>query len=148
MYVTELSRISRSTKDLLEFVDRLTTEGVFLKSLTQTWLDTSDSNPTSKLMLGIFASLSEFEREQMVSRKKLGLESARAQGRIGGRPKTETVKLETVFAELNKFGNLKSIAQICKENKISRTTFYKYAKKVEKIKVLKEIDLTKLEKKL
>lgn len=148
MYVTELSRISRSTKDLLEFVDRLTTEGVFLKSLTQTWLDTSDSNPTSKLMLGIFASLSEFEREQMVSRKKLGLESARAQGRIGGRPKTETVKLETVFGELNKFGNLKSIAQICKENKISRTTFYKYAKKVEKIKVLKEIDLTKLEKKL
>lgn len=43
--------------------------------------------PQGKLIFNIFASLAEFERDLIKARTMAGLSSARARGRLGGRPK-------------------------------------------------------------
>ena len=53
-----------------------------------------DTSTTSgKLTFHLFASLAEFERELILERTQAGLSSARARGRLGGRPENSpTVK--------------------------------------------------------
>ena len=76
--ITDLTRISRSTKDLISLVEDLGTKGINLKSLKENWLDTTTSQ--GKLMFTIIAGLSQFERDLISERTKEGLKSAEKQG--------------------------------------------------------------------
>jgi len=80
--VTEYSRLARSTSDLLNIVDKLTSKGVQLVSLKEQ-LDTS--TPQGKLMLTMFAGLAEFERAMILERQREGIAIAKAQGKYKGR---------------------------------------------------------------
>lgn len=51
--VVELTRLSRSTKDLFEIVETIEKKGASIKSLKETWLDTT--TPQGKLLFTIFA---------------------------------------------------------------------------------------------
>lgn len=82
LVIESFSRLSRSTKDLLEIIDKLTQMGVNLVSLKEK-LDTT--TPTGKLMLTMLAALSQFERDIIAERTRDGLRAARARGRKGGR---------------------------------------------------------------
>lgn len=84
LVIDSFSRLSRSTKDLLETVERLTAEGVNIVSLKEK-LDTTTA--TGKLMLTMLSALSQFERDLIAERTRDGLKAARARGRQGGRPK-------------------------------------------------------------
>ena len=84
LVVDSFSRLSRSTKDLLDVVERLTTAGVQLVSLKEN-LDTTTA--TGKLMLTMLSALSQFERDLIAERTVDGLKAARARGRQGGRPR-------------------------------------------------------------
>lgn len=77
------SRLSRSTKDLLELVESLNKSGIYLVSLKEN-LDTTTA--TGKLMLTMLSALSQFERDLIAERTIDGLKAARARGRKGGRP--------------------------------------------------------------
>src|SRR5690554_3946512 len=57
--VKELTRVSRSTQDMLQLVQEITAKGCYIKSLNESWLDTS--SPAGELMLTIFAGLAQFE---------------------------------------------------------------------------------------
>lgn len=59
--VSELSRLSRSTKDLFEVVEKIHSAGAQIKSLKESWLDTT--TPQGKLIFTIFAGLAQFERD-------------------------------------------------------------------------------------
>ena len=80
--IESFSRLSRSTKDLLEMVDKLSGMGVHLVSLKEQ-LDTT--SPTGKLMLTMLSALSQFERDIIAERTREGLKAARVRGRKGGR---------------------------------------------------------------
>lgn len=84
LIIDSFSRLSRSTKDLLDTVERLTAEGVNIVSLKEK-LDTSTA--TGKLMLTMLSALSQFERDIIAERTRDGLKAARARGRFGGRPR-------------------------------------------------------------
>lgn len=84
LVVDSFSRLSRSTKDLLEVVDRLTAADVQLVSLKEN-LDTTTA--TGRMMLTMLSALSQFERDLIAERTADGLKAARARGRVGGRPK-------------------------------------------------------------
>ncbi|EKN71019.1 recombinase family protein [Schinkia azotoformans] len=85
--ITEsLSRLSRSTQDLLTILDGWQNRGITYISIKEQ-LDFSTS--TGKLMLTVLAALSQFERDAIRDRVCEGLASARARGRVGGRPKTD-----------------------------------------------------------
>ena len=89
LVIDSFSRLSRSTKDLLELVDKLTGMDVHLVSLKEN-LDTTTA--TGKLMLTMLSALSQFERDLIAERTVDGLKAARARGRIGGRPAVGTDK--------------------------------------------------------
>lgn len=89
LVIDSFSRLSRSTKDLLELVEKLTAMDVHLVSLKEN-LDTTTA--TGKLMLTMLSALSQFERDLIAERTIDGLKAARARGRCGGRPKLGTDK--------------------------------------------------------
>jgi DNA invertase Pin-like site-specific DNA recombinase len=84
LVIDSFSRLSRSTKDLLDLVEKLSDIGVHLVSLKEN-LDTTTA--TGKLMLTMLSALSQFERDLIAERTIDGLKAARARGRFGGRPR-------------------------------------------------------------
>ena len=84
LVIDSFSRLSRSTKSLLDMVERLNQMGVNLISIKEQ-LDTTTA--TGKLMLTMLSALSQFERDLLAERTADGLKAARARGRKGGRPK-------------------------------------------------------------
>ena len=88
--IESLSRLGRSTKDLIELVELFHTRGVQLVSLKES-IDTRTS--TGKLLFTILSALAQFERDVIADRTREGLNAARARGHSGGRPKTEQRKI-------------------------------------------------------
>lgn len=90
--VKELTRVSRSTSDMLDWVHKITTKGCYIKSLNENWLDTS--SPAGELMLTIFAGMAQFERKLMLQRCAEGRAVAVDKGTKMGRPRTGVKQLE------------------------------------------------------
>lgn len=86
--VWKLDRLGRSVKNLIEFVNRLEKNKVNFKSLTDQ-IDTSST--MGRFFFNVMASLAQMERELIVERTRAGLNTARLQGRIGGRKRRMTV---------------------------------------------------------
>jgi len=122
--VCELTRLSRSTKDLFELVEKISTAGANIKSLKEAWLDTT--TPQGKLLFTIFAGVSQFERDLTYQRTMDGLAAARARGRLGGRPKTDPMKIQQALV-MYEAKNI-PIKDILQTTGISRATLYNYLK--------------------
>jgi DNA invertase Pin-like site-specific DNA recombinase len=128
--IHSLDRISRSTKDLLSLVDELKEKGVSLKSINDSWLDTSKDNPFSDLLLTIMGGLAEYERKTIMVRQKEGIELAKKKGKYKGRVKKYTEKHKGMqhAIELYKQGN-KTVKEICEITKVSRSALYREIRK-------------------
>ena len=76
----------------------------------------------------MFASLAEFEKDLIRERTMAGLKSARARGRMGGRPKglSEKAKKTACTAESLYLKNELKTDDIADQLVISKTTLYKY----------------------
>jgi len=61
LMVTRLDRLARSTRDLLNVVAAIAAVEAGLRSLADTWADTT--TPHGRLMLTVLGGLAEFERE-------------------------------------------------------------------------------------
>lgn len=120
--ITELTRLSRSRDDLFNIVKVIQKKGANIKSLKESWLDTT--TPQGELMFTIFAGISQFERDLISQRTKEGLSSARARGRKGGRPKGNMDKINVA---LKMYDDKKySINEILETTGLSKTTLYRY----------------------
>jgi len=119
--VAELTRLSRSTKDLFAIVEQIQAKGANIKSLKETWLDTT--TPHGKLMFTIFAGLSQFEADLIAQRTREGLAAARARGRLGGRPKVTSDKssMAVKMYDSKEF----TVDEICNSCHIGKTTLYR-----------------------
>lgn len=96
LVVWRLDRLGRSLRHLIDVVRDLEERGVALISLTEA-LDTT--TPGGRLVFHVFGAMAQFERELIRERTQAGLASARARGRIGGRPTVWTdAKLRTARA--------------------------------------------------
>lgn len=122
--ITELTRLGRSVKELFVIIERVHEAGASIKSLRETWLDTT--TPQGNLLFTIFAGLSQFERDLIRQRTKSGLEDARARGRKGGRPKASSGKVETALKMYD--SKLHTIEEITVATGISRSTLYRAIK--------------------
>lgn len=122
--VSELSRISRSTRDLLHIADKIRDKGADIKSLKEDWVDTS--TPQGKLIYTIFTGLIEFEHGLIVQRVNEGIKAARVRGRVGGRPTINQRNKEIALKMYN--SQEYSIPQILEAAKLSRGTLYKYVR--------------------
>ncbi len=131
VYVWRLDRLGRSLKHIIDLVLSLNVKGVVIKGISD-GVDTSTMS--GRLFLNIMASLAEYERELIRERTNAGLQSARARGRTGGRPKgftKETVSKLLVMRSLYKDYS-KRPEEIYKALGLTRATYYRYAKILEK----------------
>ena len=120
--ICELTRLSRSVKDLFDLVERVEKSGANIKSLKEPWLDTT--TPQGRLLFTIFSGVSQFERELIRERTMEGLASARARGRMGGRPGKDKKIIEQALTLYD--SKAYSVDEISKTTGISRATLYKY----------------------
>ena len=86
-------------------------------------IDTTTAS--GKLVFGIFAALTEFERELIVERTKAGLLAARARGRRGGRHyKMTPAKLCLACAAMA--DQETNVGDLCRELGVTRQTLYRH----------------------
>jgi DNA invertase Pin-like site-specific DNA recombinase len=118
--VWRLDRLGRDLRDLLAAVASLGDRGVAFRSLREA-IDTS--TPAGRLVLGIFGSLAEFERELIRERTLAGLAAARARGRVGGRPTVMTPAKLRAAQSLIAGGS--SVSQASGAIGVSRASLYR-----------------------
>ena len=125
VYIYKLDRLGRSLKHLLDLVADLQRRGIGLISLTDA-INTSSAQ--GRLVLNLFASLAEFERELIRERTLAGLAAARARGRIGGRKPGLSAEAQRTAraAELLYKARELSVDDMARSLRICKATFYKY----------------------
>ena len=128
LVICDLTRISRSTRDMLDIVEKIKRRGAYIKSLKDTWLDTTSANPYSQFLLIIMSALAQLERDLISQRTREGLKAAKARGRKGGRPSIQNEHKDAVMAMYR--GGMK-ISDIVRETKISRSTVKRIIKSNE-----------------
>lgn len=114
--VTEASRWSRSTIDLLGTLQDLNAWGISLVTLSGISLDLN--TPQGKLMAAILSAIAEFERDLIRERVKSGIAAAKAKGRKFGRPRLSESAIAFVH-QLRAEG--KTYSQIAAASGVSRT---------------------------
>jgi DNA invertase Pin-like site-specific DNA recombinase len=124
--VWRIDRLGRTTLELIKLMVEFREKGVEFKSIVE-GIDTSTSMGRIWYMLSsIFA---ENEREIIRERTNAGLISARARGKIGGRPKGLTENAKKVAMTAATLYNAKELStgEICNILNIgSKTTLYRY----------------------
>ncbi|WP_233491544.1 recombinase family protein [Legionella drancourtii] len=125
LIVWKLDRLGRNLRHLVNIAHDLTAKNIGLKVLTGHGAAIDTTTSAGKLVFGIFAALSEFEREMIKERTLAGMASARARGRKGGRPyKMTQAKLRLAMASL---GQLETkIGPLCEELGITKQTLYRH----------------------
>lgn len=125
--VENYSRLSRSTVDLLRLVDQFKAKGVKFISLKEQ-IDTT--TPAGEFMMKVFASLADFERQQLLQRQREGIQLAKAEGKYKGKPKTQID--ETAFrTECAKWLEGKQTATVTmKQLGLKANTFYRRCKEL------------------
>lgn len=118
-----LDRLSREgTVETLNHLQRLTGYGVNYRSYTEQYLDSTGM--FKEAVIGILAAVAKQERVRLSERTIAGLQRARAQGRVGGRPRVEdNPRTMKALLRLRKQG--RSIRHIADQLKISTGTVAK-----------------------
>lgn len=125
VYVSEFSRMARSTKDLLDIVQQLKEKHVQVISLKENF-DTSA--PTGELAMTMFVAIATFERKIMLERQKEGIALTKEQRRYKGR---KEAKKPSNWPELVRKFQCREIASVSELVRIcgySRPTVYKWLK--------------------
>lgn len=131
LIVWRLNRLGRSLKHIIDLVLSLNEQGIIIKGLTD-GVDTSTIN--GRLFLNLMAYLAKYERELIRERTNAYLQSARARGPKGGRPKgytKETVSKLLIMRSVYK-DHTKKPDEIYTPLGLTRATLYRYAKILDK----------------
>lgn len=125
LIVWKLDRLGRDLRHLVNLIHDLNERGIGLKVLTGHGASIDTTTASGKLVFGIFAALSEFERELISERTRAGLAAARARGRRGGRRHSMTVaKVYLAMAAMGKPNTV--VNDLCRELGVTRQTLYRY----------------------
>ena len=132
---TEVSRITRSTKQLCEIIE-LAKERCIKLIFGNFVVDCScELDPMTEGMLKMMGVFSELERNITSQRVKSGMQNAKAKGKSIGRPITTADNIPTIFYKhypkyKNGDVNKKEFSRLCE---LSYPTIYKYLQIVEAV---------------
>ncbi len=118
LVITRLDRLARSASDLHTIMKQLSDKGAGFQCLQQGGLDTATS--TGKLLLGMLASIAEFEADIRRERQREGIERAKAAGVYKGRKPSVDV---TAVRQLHQQGI--GATEIAKRLGIGRASVYR-----------------------
>ena len=118
--VVALDRLGRSLSGIVQTVKTLGERGIVLRSLRE-GVDTSTS--TGRMVLGIFASLADYERTLIGERAAAAREAARIRGRQVGRPSALTGEQVAMTVRMRSAGE--SVVDIGRTFGVGRSTLYR-----------------------
>ena len=123
LLVSEISRLGRSVKGVVNTIDELTRAkvNIYLQDINlYTLLPDGSENPLAKVILTVLALGAEIERQSIVRRLISGRERAKEKGVKMGRPKGSMMsnqellnKYPEVVKKLRKGLSIREIAKIC-----------------------------------
>lgn len=124
--VTDLTRITRSTRDLFELVDDIKQKEANLKSLKDTWLDLSENNPYSEFLMTVMGGVNQLERDITKMRQREGIDLAKKEGKYRGRVQKYHAGHEGMnhAVKLYKEGEM-TVQKICDITNVSRSALYR-----------------------
>ena len=127
VHIHSMDRLARNLEDLLSLVNRLTSKGVSVHFHKENLLfdNTSSTKAMTKLILSIMGAVAEFERMLILERQREGIALAKKRGVYTGRKPIKANLIEETQKLVNEG---MSVAQACRETKVSRATYYKYIK--------------------
>lgn len=127
VYIHSFDRLARSTKDLLDIVEKLQLKGIHLVSSKEN-IDTSTA--TGKLMLTMIGAIAEFERTNLLERQREGIAIAKKEGKYMGR---KSIGYPSNWKEVyNKYKTRELTGTKAMEIlNLKRNTFYKLVKQYE-----------------
>ncbi len=124
LVVWRLDRLGRTLKHLIATITNLSDKDIGFKCLQENF-DTTTSG--GKLIFHVFGALAEFEREVMKERTNAGLQAARVRGRLGGRPKIQTMEPKKIAIARKLYADRNMpVQEICDTLHIGRSTLYRY----------------------
>jgi len=113
--VNRLARLGRNTVHTIQLVEEFNRRGVHFKALD---LGIDSRTPAGKMIIGVFSSFNQYERENNREKSLAGIELAKKQGKHLGRPAgRDAEKLAKVAKALEKG---LSVAEIVTLTGISR----------------------------
>ncbi|MDY3297770.1 recombinase family protein [Selenomonas sp.] len=121
IYVSEFSRLARSTKDLLDIVQKLKDKGVQVVSLKENFDTTT---PAGELAMTLFAAIATFERKIMLERQKEGIALAKAHGVYRGRKQKPKPSNWPELVERYQRRDIRSVSELARICGCSRNTIY------------------------
>jgi DNA invertase Pin-like site-specific DNA recombinase len=133
LVVWKLDRLTRSLSDLLRILAKVDEAGAGFKSLTES-IDTTQ--PAGRLMMNMLGSFNQFEREIIKERTKLGLQRARANGRIGGGRYKLSASQQAEAIKMIRIGE-KSQAEMAELFNVDRSTISRMMKELRGRELLK-----------
>ncbi len=126
----EVSRLSRSTQQLCEIIDRIREKRLRLMIVGSITIDcrNGQTDPMSEAFLQMAGVFAQLELAMIRARVKSGMENAKAKGKKVGRPQTTKDDIPSVFykhfpAYSAGQMNVSELARVCG---LSRPTVYKY----------------------
>ena len=131
LIVSELSRLGRSLGQVIQIVDTLVHRKVRFTAVKEGITFEGKQDLQTKVMIALFGLFAEVERDLISERTKEGLATARAAGKMLGRPKGTRGKTkldgkeQDILQLLSKDVSLASIAKIMD---VSRTALYHFIK--------------------
>lgn len=116
LVVWKLDRLARSLIHFNKVMNHLSKKGIKFKSITEPFIDTTETSAHSNFIVNIFASLAELERDIIIERTKAGLDSAKQRGVVLGAPKGLSDKSKIKAKQCAYYFNegILSVARICK----------------------------------
>ncbi|MDK9873030.1 recombinase family protein [Staphylococcus sp. IPLA37011] len=131
LVITKLDRLGRTTKQLIELAQHLEDNAIDLEIIDMN-IKTQDA--MGKMFFTMMSAFAELEANLLSERTKKGLDSARARGRRGGRPKIPQHKEKMIISLYN--SKEYTINEIIKMTGVSRGTIYNVInKKKSEIKI-------------
>lgn len=120
--VTRLDRLARNTRNLLDIAEQLAAKGAGLRSLAEPWADTT--TPAGRMVLTVFAGISEFERSLIVQRTGTGRAAAMKRGvQFGRRPALTPEQIAHARQQIETEG--KSTKEVAALLNVHRATLYR-----------------------
>jgi DNA invertase Pin-like site-specific DNA recombinase len=115
--VTKIDRLGRSTRELLDLIERIGKAGASFRSLGDPLFDTTGAQ--GRLLVTVLAAIAEFERELIRERTGTGRERAMAEGiKFGRKPKLSDYQRTEA---IKRRANGETLADIAKSYGVSLT---------------------------
>lgn len=140
VFVSEVTRLGRNTREVINVVEDLNELGIsiFIHNFGLETLDKNGKrNPITQILVTLMAEFGRLEREFLIERTRSGLENAKRQGKILGRPVGTTKDDQDILEEYpSVVRSLKkglSIRVAAKVNDVSSNTVMKVKRAINQI---------------